>query len=64
LSAFDATPAASPLPAAVLVFRDGHREEVAKYTIVGGIIYLKADYGLPAPGPAKFVSPISTSPPP
>ena len=44
LSAFDATPAASPLPAAVLVFRDGHREEVAKYTIVGGIIYLKADY--------------------
>jgi len=44
LSAFDPTPAAQPLPAAVLVFRDGHREEAAKYTIVGGIIYLKADY--------------------
>jgi len=44
LSAFDNSPAASPLPAAVLVFRDGHREEAAKYTIVGGIIYLKADY--------------------
>jgi hypothetical protein len=44
LSAFDPAPAASPLPAAVLVFRDGHREEVAKYTIVGGIIYLRTDY--------------------
>ena len=44
LSAFDPTPAAAPLPPAVLVFRDGHREEAAKYTIVGGIIYLKADY--------------------
>jgi hypothetical protein len=44
LSAFDPTPAAQPLPAAVLVFRDGHREEAAKYTIVGGVIYLKADY--------------------
>jgi len=44
LSAFDPTPAAQPLPAAVLVFRDGHFEEAAKYTIVGGIIYLKADY--------------------
>jgi hypothetical protein len=44
LSAFDRTPAAQPLPAAVLVFRDGHREEAAKYTIVGGIIYLKGDY--------------------
>lgn len=44
LSAFDPTPAAAPLPAAVLVFRDGHREEAARYTIVGGIIYLKADY--------------------
>jgi len=44
LSAFDPTPAAAPLPAAVLVFRDGRREEAAKYTIVGGTIYLKADY--------------------
>jgi len=44
LSAFDLTPPAAPLPAAVLVFRDGHREEATSYTIVGGIIYLKADY--------------------
>jgi len=32
------------LPAAVLVFRDGHQEEAAKYTIVGGTIFVKADY--------------------
>jgi hypothetical protein len=32
------------LPPAVLVFRDGHQEEVAKYTIVGSTIYLKRDY--------------------
>jgi hypothetical protein len=44
LSAFDPTPATPSLPAALLVFRDGHREEAVKYTIVGNIIYLKADY--------------------
>jgi len=38
------TQAPSELPAAVLVFRDGHREEAAKYTIVGTTIYLKEDY--------------------
>ena len=32
------------LPSAVLVFRDGHQEEVAKYTIVGTTITIKADY--------------------
>jgi hypothetical protein len=32
------------LPPAVLVFRDGHQEEAAKYTIVGSTIYLKGDY--------------------
>jgi hypothetical protein len=32
------------LPAAVLVFRDGRKEEVSSYTIVGGRIYTKADY--------------------
>jgi hypothetical protein len=36
------TPAA--LPPAVLVFRDGHQEDIAKYTIVGSTIFLKADY--------------------
>jgi hypothetical protein len=32
------------LPPAVLVFRDGHQEEVAKYTIVGTTISVKTDY--------------------
>lgn len=44
LPAFDQAPAAAPLPAAILVFRDGHREEAVKYTIVGNAIYLKGDY--------------------
>ena len=32
------------LPRAVLVFRDGHQEEVAKYIIQGDFIYADADY--------------------
>ncbi len=32
------------LPPAVLVFRDGHKEEITRYTIVGGAIYTSADY--------------------
>jgi hypothetical protein len=32
------------LPPAVLVFRDGHKEEITRYTIVGGSIYTSADY--------------------
>jgi hypothetical protein len=32
------------LPPAVLVFRDGHHEEAAKYTIVGNTIFIKTDY--------------------
>ena len=36
--------APSELPPAVLVFRDGHQEEVAKYTIVGTIISIRTDY--------------------
>ncbi len=32
------------LPPAVLVFRDGRREEVSSYTIVSGTMYTKADY--------------------
>ena len=33
-----------PLPPAVLVFRDGHTEEVSSYSIIGQTIYAKADY--------------------
>jgi hypothetical protein len=36
--------AAKPLPPAVLVFRDGHTEEVSSYSIIGRSIYVKADY--------------------
>ena len=32
------------LPPAVLVFRDGHREEIGKYLITGATIYANADY--------------------
>jgi len=34
----------SELPPAVLVFRDGHTEEIRKYMIVGTTIYTGADY--------------------
>jgi hypothetical protein len=44
LPAFDPAPPALPLPAAILVFRDGHREDASRYTIVGNAIYLKGDY--------------------
>lgn len=32
------------LPPAVLVFRDGHQEQISRYTIVGGTIYTSSDY--------------------
>lgn len=32
------------LPAAVLVFRDGRREEIGKYVVVGATLYTGADY--------------------
>ena len=32
------------LPPAVLVFRDGHKEEITRYTIVGGTLYTSSDY--------------------
>jgi hypothetical protein len=35
---------ARELPAAVLVFRDGHKEEINRYTIIGGTIYTSANY--------------------
>jgi hypothetical protein len=37
-------PPAAPLPPAVLVFRDGHQEEIGKYLIEGTTIYTGADY--------------------
>ncbi|HKW16547.1 MAG TPA: hypothetical protein VJO35_03460 [Terriglobales bacterium] len=36
--------APKPLPPAVLVFRDGHSEEISSYSIIGQVIYTKADY--------------------
>jgi hypothetical protein len=32
------------LPPAVLVFRDGHQEEVGKYVVQGNVLYTSADY--------------------
>jgi hypothetical protein len=34
----------TPLPQAVLVFRDGRNEEIGQYVIVGGTIFTRADY--------------------
>jgi hypothetical protein len=34
----------SELPPAVLVFRDGHKEEIGKYVIVAATIYTSADH--------------------
>lgn len=34
----------APLPPAVLVFRDGHQEEIGQYRIMGATIYLNTDY--------------------
>ena len=36
--------AATTLPPALLVFRDGHTEEVRDYTIADGILYARGDY--------------------
>ena len=32
------------LPPALLVFRDGHSEEVRDYTIADGVLYARGDY--------------------
>jgi hypothetical protein len=39
-----ATAPMRPLPPAVLIFRDGHTEEVRDYTIADGILYARGDY--------------------
>lgn len=36
--------AAAPLPAAILIFRDGHSEEVRDYTIANNTLYARGDY--------------------
>ncbi|HEY6373690.1 MAG TPA: hypothetical protein VIX37_24155 [Candidatus Sulfotelmatobacter sp.] len=36
--------AAPELPPAILVFRDGHREEASEYTIADGVLYTRSDY--------------------
>jgi hypothetical protein len=43
-SAVPRNSAARELPAAVLIYRDGHREEVRDYSIVAGVIYARGDY--------------------
>ena len=35
---------AKPLPPAVLVYRDGHTEELMSYSIIGGSIHTKSNY--------------------
>src|SRR5216117_1881801 len=37
------------LPPAVLVFRDGHKEEVSSYTIMGQTMFAKSDYWTSGP---------------
>jgi hypothetical protein len=38
------SPSAEPISPAVLIFRDGHREEVSAYTIAGGTLYASSDF--------------------
>jgi hypothetical protein len=40
----NSAPQTQPLPPAVLIFRDGHSEEVRDYTIADGILYARGDY--------------------
>src|SRR5579859_1738592 len=39
-----ATPSPATEAPVVLIFRDGHREEVSEYTIAGGVLYAQLDY--------------------
>lgn len=38
------SPVRRDLPPAVLVYRDGHREEVSDYVITRGVLYARGDY--------------------
>jgi hypothetical protein len=40
----EAAPPLAELPPAVIVFRDGHREEVERYMIQDNVLYTNADY--------------------
>ena len=40
----ESQPKAKPLPPAVLVYRDGHTEELSSYSIIGGLIHTKSNY--------------------
>jgi len=40
----DARPAAKEMPPTVLVYRDGHSEELTSYSIIGNSLYTKSDY--------------------
>jgi hypothetical protein len=44
LSRVAAAPASPVLPAAVLIFHDGHREEVRDYSIADGSLYARGDF--------------------
>jgi hypothetical protein len=37
-------PPQKEMPPAVLIYRDGHSEEVSSYSIIGKVMYTKADY--------------------
>jgi hypothetical protein len=39
-----AEPSVRELPASILIFRDGHSEEVHDYTIADGFLYARGDY--------------------
>ncbi len=41
---FTAAPRTAEMVPAVLIYRDGHREEVSDYAIVGTIMYVRGDY--------------------
>jgi hypothetical protein len=40
----EASPPSPPLPRAVLLFRDGHKEEIDRYVIENDVIYAGSDY--------------------
>lgn len=44
ISTNSTVPTANPTPTAVLIFRDGHREEVSGYTIADGRLYITSNY--------------------
>src|SRR5262249_39122774 len=39
-----ATAPPAPIPPAILVFRDGHTEQIQKYVIIGSALFTSSDY--------------------